>query len=223
MRSTKNGVAWRDAVDLERKFSVGTQREPIPPPPALQNRRERGEYTVAEFSRLRGEYLRYERFESRAVQVTPGGPAFAAGSPEFVGGFLIGTAMRRIHRRRKARAMAAPQWYEYRIDSVVVTTHRLWCLTGGDGPNFNYDLITNLTLLPRIPALTLSFLPGHGPVRDLRISGEWAPWIAVAVAYYTYGTDQARQLPTLAPLRETPRPTTHVTPAVPQLRNRTRR
>ncbi|ATY17070.1 hypothetical protein CU254_41535 (plasmid) [Amycolatopsis sp. AA4] len=194
----KETAGWTAAAELDRDFAAGIRREAIVPPPTMPRDRAPGERVLAEFSRARRAAPRYERFHGRDVEYVPGGLSVVAGSPELVGAFVVGAAAMRMRGRRKARAMSAAQWHEYDLATVVVTTHRLWCQSEGDWKNFNYDQVTRLGLDASAPppALTLKFRAAN----QLRLSGEWAAWIAVAVAYGVHGLG-ACTLPTLAPLR----------------------
>ena len=81
--------------------------------------------------------------------------------------------------------------------NTVVTTQRLWChLTNGKQLNFNYEEIVGFALQDW--SLVLRFRSAT----PLRLSGIWGPWIAVAVAYHTYGREQARSLPGMASILE---------------------
>ncbi|OLZ51655.1 hypothetical protein BS329_15425 [Amycolatopsis coloradensis] len=216
---TKHTDGWAEAVELEHDLALGVEPEAITPPPTLPTGRDDGERVLAEFSRARQVHLRYERFESRDVLHVPDGPSFVVGSPGFVATAIVGTALRRARQRGKARAMAAPQWHEHNLDVTVVTTHRLWCHVDGIWANFNFDEISGVELTASIPALTLAFRS----TTPLRISGKWAPWIAVASAYGAFG-HQARQLPALAPLRSASRTATAATTdAAVHVRDRGRR
>ncbi|SFQ29915.1 hypothetical protein [Amycolatopsis rubida] len=194
----KGTGGWTAAAGLDRDLAAGIEREAIVPPPTMPPHRAPGERVLAEFSRARRVALRYERFHGRDVEYLPGGPSFVFGSPELVGAVVAGTAAMRMRGRRKARTMSAAQWHEYDLATVVVTTHRLWCQSDGDWKNFNYDQIAlvELDASAPAPALTLGFYAAN----SLRLSGEWAAWIAVAVAYGAYGRN-ACTLPALAPLR----------------------
>jgi hypothetical protein len=103
---------------------------------------------------------------------------------------------RNAHARRQAKAMAAPQWRVSDLAGVVVTTQRLWCdLAIGKRLNFNYEEITGFQLD------RWSLMLRFRSATPLRVTGAWAPWIAVAVAYHAFGRDQARRLSGMAALR----------------------
>lgn len=185
---SRNGTAFalEAAVDLAHGLDLGRGRQPITPPPSMPSL-ARDEYAFAEFSRAAGAVLRYERFRGADIAYsTPGG--FALGDANFVAVFALMSALQRSHSRRKAASLAAPQWREHSLSTVVVTTQRLWCLAGGEWTNFDYDTIIGFDLRDR--ALQLEFPAAH----PLRLTGDWAPWIAVAVAYSAFGRDRARNL-----------------------------
>lgn len=139
--------------------------------------------------------LAYARYRPADLVVVDGGPTVVMGSAPFVAGFAIGTLARHAVRGRRARRAAVPQWRFDPVTWVVVTTHRLWCLVDGQTwVWFNYSSVAALDLTDEGVVLTFQ------QANPLRLSGAWAPWIAVAVANYTFGRDTAARMPCLAAL-----------------------
>jgi hypothetical protein len=97
----------RTAVELERNLAAGVSLEAIATPPGLPV--AAGKQLLGRFDCGREMPLRYERFRGADViyGITGG---LAVGSPQFVTGYLLGSVAKRALARRRAKAMAAPQW-----------------------------------------------------------------------------------------------------------------
>jgi hypothetical protein len=153
------------------------------------------EWAWGVFARRDGVHLDYARYCADDVVTYSTGPAVVFGSPHFLAGYALGTVVQRARLQRKARRLAAPQWRYYGPPTcTVVTNHRLWCQIDGQWVNFDHDTITGYDLTNT--TLTTSFVQAS----PLRISGPWAPWIAVAVAHLRYGPTVAARIPALAAL-----------------------
>jgi hypothetical protein len=157
---------------------------PIAPPAGLPL--EPSEWVLGAFTRA----MTYHRYCAAEI-VYHTGPAVVVGSPHFLIGYALGAAVQRARLRRKAHRLAQPQWRSAPLTYTVVTNRRLWCHVDRQWAYFDYDTITGFEL--RDQALTLSFTQAI----PLRITGAWAPWIAVAVAHLRYGSLTAAQLPAL--------------------------
>ena len=157
---------------------------PIAPPAGLSL--EPGEWVLGVFTHA----LTYHRY--CAAEVVYGtGPAVVVGSPHFLVGYALGTLVQRARLRRKANQLAQPQWRSAPLVCTVVTNRRLWCHVDSQWAYFDYDAITGYEFQDH--ALTVSFTQAI----PLRITGAWAPWIAVAVAHLRYGSAIAARIPTL--------------------------
>jgi hypothetical protein len=140
---------------------------PVAPPADLPV--ESGEWTlgVIPFSRT----LQYHRYcPAEAVYQT--GPAVVVGSPRFLADYAL---VNRVRFRRNARHIAQPQWRSIHLACTAVTNQRLWCHVNHHWVYFDHDAITGYDLQGH--ALTLSFTS----TVPLKITGPWAPWIAVAI------------------------------------------
>jgi hypothetical protein len=157
---------------------------PIAPPTGLSL--EPGEWVLGVFTQA----LTYHRYCAAEV-VYPTGPALVVGSPHFLVGYALGRLVQRARLRRKARRLFQPQWRSAPLVCTVVTNRRLWCQVDHRWTYFDYGAIAEYELHGQ--ALTLSFTPAV----PLRITGAWAPWIAVAVAHLRYGSATAARIPAL--------------------------
>jgi hypothetical protein len=196
MSQPGNGATqtYVDAASL-LYFLLGGGRMAAVEAPAL--RLEPGEYPVAVLSARTGNGLNFERCLGASVTYSaPGG--FAVGSPQFVAGFAVGTVLQRTYARHKAYKFSMPQWRPFPLCCTVVTTRRLWCeVTEGAGANwlnFDYDAVASLDLNDH--ALAIGFHPDT-QAAPLRLTGAWAPWCAVVVAYHRFGPAAANVLPRL--------------------------
>lgn len=182
--------AREKACRAHAALSAGRILQPVQQLPADGLLRAPGEYAVGVFPNLA-----YARYRPADLVVVGGGPAVVIGSVPFVAGFAMGTLAQRAVRGRRARRAALPQWRYDAVTWVVVTTHRLWCLVDGQTwVWFDYSSVTALDLTNE--GLVLTFQQAY----PLRLSGDWAAWIAVAVAHYTFGRDTAARMPCLAAL-----------------------
>jgi len=134
--------------------------------------------------------LRYYRY-SPAEVVYRTGPAVVVGTPHFLAGYALGSLVQGARLRRKARHLAQPQWRSAPLACTAVTNQRLWCYVNHRWVYFDHAAISGYDL--RDYALTLSFTS----TVPLKITGPWAPWIAVAVAHFRYGTAVAARIPVL--------------------------
>lgn len=160
---------------------------PIAPPTELSL--EPGEWVLGVLTHA----LTYNRYCAAEV-VYRTGPAVVIGSPHFLIGYALGTLVQRARFRHKACQLAQPQWRSAPLTCAVVTNRRLWCHVDHQWAHFDYDVITGYELCGQ--ALTLSFT--HAV--PLKITGAWAPWIAVAVAHLRYGSATAALIPVLSSL-----------------------
>jgi hypothetical protein len=71
------------------------------------------------------------------------------------------------------------------MTGTAVTNHSLWCHVYDHWVYFDHAAITGYDLTHHTLILTFtSTVP-------LKIAGNWAPWIAVAIAHFRYGTNVA--------------------------------
>lgn len=182
--------AWQKACRAHVALSAGRILQPVQHLPADGLLQAPGEYAIGVLPNLT-----YARYRPADLEVIEGGPSVVIGSAPFVAGFAIGTLAQCAVRGRRARRAAVPQWRYDPVTSVVVTTHRLWCLVDGQTwVPFDYSTVTALDLTA--DGVVLTFQQAF----PLRLSGAWAAWIAVAVAHYTFGRDTAARMPCLAAL-----------------------
>ncbi len=183
-------AAWQQAVQLERELASSCQLGSICAP--LEIPLSTGEAAIGNFSGLT-----YERYLTADVRYIPPRD-FVFGPPHFVAGYLFGSTIRDIRGRRKARKLSAPQWRCFPSHRTVVTTHRIWCELMDDyGPRWlQFDFAAIATAHLDEWTLVLNF---H-TAAPLRLTGAWAPWIAVAVAYFRYGPYNARNVPGISTL-----------------------
>lgn len=162
----------------------------VPPAPGLL--REEGEQAVGVFGPAVGLPVGYARFSGADVIVGGGGPNMLFGTPHFLAGYAVGSIVKRGRARKRARRLAQPQWRVRPTTGTVVTTRRLWCETEREWKWFNYDTIVDLQLDG--DALVIRFV---NDVPSVRLTGAWAPWIAVAIAHLAFGSPAAAQMPWL--------------------------
>lgn len=150
-----------------------------------------GEYAVAMITGG----MTFERYLPGQLSDARSGSALVMGSPRFVAGFALTTALLRAGHRHRAQRQAVPQWWPTPVRRVVVTTKRLWCeIITSTGPtwfNFNYDAITGLQL--EGAALTVSFLQSE----PLRLTGAWTAWCAAVIAHLRFGAHAPAVVPSL--------------------------
>jgi hypothetical protein len=176
------------ARTLHADLCAGRLLTPVTPPAALSL--EPDEWAFGVFTPSRRAALTYQRYcDADVVYYT--NPAVVGGSPQFLIGYALGATVQRARLRRKARQLAQPQWRSLPLACTVVTNRRLWCHVDGQWVQFDYDTITGYAL--RGQALTLSFTRAV----PLKITGTWAPWIAVTIAHLRYGTRVAARIPEL--------------------------
>jgi hypothetical protein len=149
---------------------------------------EPGEWTLGVIPYTRS--LQYYRYCPAEVVYTTG-PAVVVGSPHFLVGYALGSLVNRARLRRKADRLAQPQWRSAPLGCAVVTNQSLWCHVNYRWVYFDHAAITGYDL--RDHALTLSFTSAV----PLKLTGSWAPWIAVAIAHFRYGTNVAARIPAL--------------------------
>ena len=96
---------------------------------------------------------KYARFYGQNMTYQTGG-VFAMGSPLFVAGAIIGSAVGNANARARAQRMAAAQWREIQYVDVLVTERRLIIPIGGRTLSFYFNAVT--AFFPEIDAMTLT-------------------------------------------------------------------
>jgi len=129
----------------------------------------------------------YYRYCPADVVYTPG-PSVIVGTPQFLAGYALGSLINHTRLRRKARHLAQPQWRSIPLACTAVTNQRLWCHVNHHWIYFDHDAITGHNLHHQ--ALTLTF----ASTAPLKLTGPWAPWIAVATAHLRYGNATAARI-----------------------------
>lgn len=186
---------WQTACRLHSTLFHDQPLDPLPPFPGLTS--EPGEQVIGVFPTGPGHgRLDYARWLADDVLIVASGPSVVVGTPHFLAGHALGSAVMASRTRRAARQLAQPQWRHHPMTRAVVTTRRLWCEVADQGwLHFGYANTADVILDSEM--LVLHFTDD---VASLRLAGPWAPWIAVAIAHHRFGTDAALRLPWLAAL-----------------------
>lgn len=96
---------------------------------------------------------KYARFYGQNVTYGTGG-VFAMGSPLFIAGAMIGSAVGRANARAQAQRLAAAQWREIQYVDVLVTDRRLIIPVGGRTLSFYFNAVA--AFFPELDAMTLT-------------------------------------------------------------------
>ena len=96
---------------------------------------------------------KYARFYGQNVTYSTGG-VFAMGSPLFVAGAMIGSAVGRANARAQAQRVAAAQWREIQYVDVLVTDRRLIIPVGSRTLSFYFNAVA--AFFPELEAMTLT-------------------------------------------------------------------
>lgn len=201
MAATAHGAQtpWQTARSLHGMLFHGQALQPLPAPfPGLTH--ELGEQVIGVFPTGPGQRrLDYARWVAEDVVIAASGPTLVVGTPHFLAGHALGSAVAASRTRRKARQLAQPQWRPRPMTCAVVTTRRLWCDVSGQGRrHFGYANTTDVILDNE--TLVLHFTDN---VASLRLDGPWAPWIAVAIAHHRFGAEATQMLPWLRAIHRT--------------------
>ncbi|MEU7835072.1 MULTISPECIES: hypothetical protein [unclassified Nonomuraea] len=94
---------------------------------------------------------------------------------------LVGNSIRRARAERQARE----QWRPLGWAQTLVTNQRVLAFMGNQWRGWPLDWVMELWPAPSGYAFTV-LLQGEDP---LRLSGPWAPWHCVVLAYLLYGPD----------------------------------
>jgi hypothetical protein len=161
---------------------------PVAPPADLPI--QPGDWTLGVIPSNRAGAMYYYRYCPAEVVYTTG-PAVIVGSLQFLAGYALGSLINHTRLRRKARHLAQSQWRSLPLACIAVTNHSLWCHVNQHWIYFDHDAITSYDF--RGQALTLSFTSAV----PLQLTGPWAPWIAVAIAHFRYGSQAAARISAL--------------------------
>lgn len=108
---------------------------------------------------------------------------FAVGGPVLFTAGLVASAIGNGMKRRQAERMAASQWRPYGVNPTLLTDRRV--LTFSSNRWFSWPHSDIMEMQPELSENSLIMLcQGLDP---LRLSGAWAPWFCVVLAYRLYG------------------------------------
>lgn len=140
----------------------------------------------------------YARFYGTNVTYQTGG-TFAMGSPLFVAGAMLGSAIGNSNARANARRMAAEQWREIQYVDVFVTDRRFIIPLSGRVLSFYYDAV--VAFYPELDAmmLTLDFGDKSEP---LRLFSPAVSSASVMLVHRLQGVEGLRTNPALQSLQQ---------------------
>ena len=141
---------------------------------------------------------KYARFYGQNVTYSTGG-VFAMGSPLFVAGALIGSAVSRANARAQAQRMATAQWREIQYVDVLVTDRRLIIPVGGRMLSFYYDAVA--AYYPELNAMTLTLDFGDR-TEPLQIFSPGIAATSVLLVRQLKGVEGLRSHPALKPISD---------------------
>ncbi|MFI0371180.1 hypothetical protein ACH35V_25235 [Actinomadura sp. 1N219] len=162
--------------DLFRHLATGGDLEPMPSVPTGLGL---DEHPYADLP------LEYSRFYAMDVPYDHRS-VFAFGSAGFVLGALAVNAAGNAIARNRARALAAPQWREYQVARVLLTSERLLIFTRIGPLSFWHGGLSEFLPAPEAFRLLLTY-PDCEPVQ---LRGPGVPWLAVAMARVIYRPEQ---------------------------------
>jgi hypothetical protein len=141
---------------------------------------------------------KYARFYGQNVTYSTGG-VVAMGSPLFVAGAMIGSAMGKARARNQAQQMAAAQWREIQYVDVLVTDRRLIIPVGGRALSFYFNALA--AFYPEIEAMTLTLDFGDN-TEPLQIFSPSIAATSVLLVHQLKGREGLRSHPALGPISE---------------------
>lgn len=141
---------------------------------------------------------KYARFYGQNVTYQTGG-VFAMGSPLFVAGAMIGSAVGNSNARARAQRMAAAQWREIQYVDVLVTDRRLIIPVGGRTLSFYFNAVT--AFFPAIDAMTLTLDFGDR-TEPLQLFSPNTAATSVLIVRQLQGPEALRVHPEIKPISE---------------------
>jgi hypothetical protein len=175
--------AWEDAVRLYAALAGGQPPIPVPAPGFLGGGPV---YLDAP--------LRYSRYYGVNVRYD-GTTTFAVGSPGFVAGAVIGSALTNRAGRARAAQLSQTQWRDGRTVRVLVTDSSTWCRVDGRWQEFAHASVVEYT------ATAMACVLAFPDVEPLMLAGPSAWCHAVLFGYFRYGPERWQDSPFLAPMR----------------------
>lgn len=149
--------------------------------------------------RLLDQYrAKYARFYGQNVTYSTGG-VFAMGSPLFVAGAMIGSAVGNNRARTQAERMAAAQWREVQYVDVLVTDRRLIIPVGGRTLSFYYNAV--VAFYPELEAMTLTLDFGDD-TEPLQIFSPSIAATSVLLVRQLKGVEGLQRHPSLTPISD---------------------
>lgn len=139
---------------------------------------------------------KYARFYGQNVTYQTGG-VFAMGSPLFVAGAMIGSAVGNSNARARAQRMAAAQWREIQYVDVLVTDRRLIIPVGGRTLSFYFNAVA--AFYPAIDAMTLTLDFGDR-TEPLQLFSPGTAATSVLIVRQLKGRDALRVHPAIKPI-----------------------
>ncbi|WP_309131312.1 hypothetical protein [Brevibacterium sp.] len=140
---------------------------------------------------------KYARFYGMNVTYQTGG-VFAMGSPLFVAGALIGSAIGNANARTNAQRTAAQQWREIQYVDVFATDRRFIIPVGGRTLSFYYSAV--VAFYPELEAMTLTLDFGD-QTEPLQLFSPSVSPAAVLLINHLRGHDGLRAHPALSSIR----------------------
>lgn len=141
---------------------------------------------------------KYARFYGQNVTYQTGG-VFAMGSPLFVAGAMIGSAVGNANARAQAQRVAAAQWREIQYVDVMVTDRRLIIPVGGRTLSFYFNAVT--AFFPEIDAMTLTLDFGDR-TEPVQLFSPNTAATSVLVVHQLKGVDALRAHPAIKPISD---------------------
>lgn len=186
--ASARSAARAQAVDWYERFQRGDE------PERLQSFNLNLEQSERIFDQFRAKYARYYGMD---VTYQTGG-VFAMGSPLFVTGALIGSAVGRSNAKIRARQMAAAQWREIQYVDVFVTDRRFIIPIGGRTLSFYFNGV--VAFFPEVEAMTLTLDYGDQTEPLQLFSPSIAP-SSVLLIRQLQGTEALRSHPAIESVR----------------------
>lgn len=146
------------------------------------------------FDQFRAKYARYYGMD---VSYQTGG-VFAMGSPLFVTGALIGSAIGNANTRSRAQQMAAAQWREIQYVDVFVTDRRFIIPVGGRTLSFYYSGV--VAYFPELEAMTLTLDYGD-QTQPMQLFSPSVASASVLMIHQLQGADVLRSHPAVEVVR----------------------
>lgn len=186
--ASARSAARTQAAQWYERFQCGDEPERLQ---SFNLNLEQGERI---FDQLRAKYARYYGMD---VTYQTGG-VFAMGSPLFVTGALIGSAIGRSNARTRAQQMAAAQWREIQYVDVLITDRRFIIPVGGRTLSFYFNAV--VAYFPEIEAMTLTLDYG-GQTQPMQLFSPSIASATVLLIRQLQGAEALCSHPAIEPVR----------------------